>query len=47
MMDKPTIETVDQARQGETSNRMRWVLLFTMILSIVAVGAVWLWLIKP
>ena len=29
MTEKRTVETVDQGRQGETSNHMRWVLLAT------------------
>ncbi len=42
MTDRGTIQTVDRAREGETSGRMRWVLVCTMILSIAAVGAIWL-----
>ncbi|MCE4224981.1 hypothetical protein HCU64_14560 [Methylobacterium sp. C25] len=46
MTEKRIVETVDQGRQGETSNHMRWVLLATMVLSILAVGAVWLGMIR-
>lgn len=42
MTDHRTTETTNQARQGETSNHMRWVLLFTLLLTIGGVGAVWL-----
>lgn len=46
MTEKRIVETVDQARQGGTSNRMRWVLLATMILTIAGVGAAWVWIIN-
>ena len=42
MTDRHTVETTDEARQGETSNHMRWVLLFTLLLTIFGVGIVWL-----
>lgn len=42
MTDRAITETVDRAREGETSGRMRWVLVWTMVLSIAAVGAAWL-----
>ncbi len=42
MTDRRTTETTNEARQGETSNHMRWVLLFTLLLTIVGVGAIWL-----
>lgn len=42
MNDHRTTETTNEARQGETSNHMRWVLLFTLLLTIGGVGAVWL-----
>lgn len=41
MTDPQIIETTDDARQGETSNHVRWVLLFTVLLTIVGVGVVW------
>ena len=42
MTDRRTVETTDEARQAETSNHMRWVLLFTLLLTIFGVGIVWL-----
>ncbi|MFG5119590.1 MULTISPECIES: hypothetical protein [Methylorubrum] len=44
-MTRPTIETTDEARQGETSSHMRWVLFWTVALTVVAVGTAWLTLI--
>ena len=44
MTEQPTRESVDDARQGETSGHMRWVLLFTIVGTIVAAGAVSLWM---
>lgn len=41
MSDHKINETTDDARQGETSNHMRWVLLFSVLLSVVGVCAVW------
>jgi len=32
------IETAEQAREGETTGRMRWVLLWGLLLSIAAVA---------
>ncbi|GJE79090.1 hypothetical protein [Methylorubrum thiocyanatum] len=46
MTEKRIVETVDQGRQGETSNHMRWVLLATMVMSIAAIGAAWVWIIR-
>lgn len=42
MRERTIIESVDQARQGETSGHMRWVLFWTVALTIAAVGAAWL-----
>lgn len=38
MSDHIVTETADQGRQGETSGHMRWVLLWTLVLTITAVG---------
>ena len=42
MTNDSITETVDQGRQGETSNHMRWVLLATLVLTIAGVGIAWL-----
>ncbi|GLS45682.1 hypothetical protein [Methylobacterium brachythecii] len=42
MNSRQTIKTTDNAREGETSGRMRWVLVWTLILSVVAIGTAWL-----
>lgn len=44
-MTNPQItETTNEARQGETSGHMRWVLLVSIVLAIAAVAAIWLWI---
>ena len=43
MSDPQITETTDEGRQGETSGHMRWVLLASIVLSVVSVAAVWLY----
>jgi hypothetical protein len=38
----PTLNTTE-ARQGETSGHMRWVLRTSMTLAVIVLGAVLLW----
>lgn len=42
MTDPQITETATEARQGETSNHMRWVLLVSITLAVVAIATVWL-----
>ncbi|SDM30053.1 hypothetical protein SAMN05216360_101480 [Methylobacterium phyllostachyos] len=38
MTEPAIIETAEQAREGETSGHMRWVLLWSVALSIAAIA---------
>lgn len=41
-MTQPTKNLVE-ARQGETSGHMRWVVLVSTVSAFIAMGAVYLW----
>ena len=41
--DRPPTLNTTEARQGETSGHMRWVLHLSMALGVVVLGAVVLW----
>lgn len=44
MAEKPQIRNTDEARQGETSGRMRWVLLISTVVAVVILAAIaFLW----